>query len=167
MNAIFTRRSVRSFSGARVEEDKVDYILRAGMQAPSAYNQQPWDFIVVRNKEKLKRLSQSNQYAGSLNEADVCIIVLGNVDRMRLPEMAEQDLAACTQNILIQVAELGLGAVWYGTSPIEERMKFIQDEFNLSRNLIPFSMIGIGYPKNENANVYLDRFDPSRINYID
>lgn len=166
MNAIFNRRSIRSFNGMKVEDEKLDKILRAGMQAPSAYNQQPWDFIVVRNKESLVRLSESNEYAGSLANADICIIVLGNTHRMRLSEMADQDLGACTQNILLQVADLGLGAVWYGTSPIKERMEFIKNEFKLSNNFIPYSMIGIGYPKIENANSFIDRFDASRITYV-
>lgn len=167
MNAIFTRRSVRTFSGKKIEDEKIDKILRAAMQAPSAYNQQPWEFIVVRNKKTLERLSQSNEYAGSLADADVGIIIIGNTQRMRLPEMADQDLGACTQNLLIQVADLDLGAVWYGTAPIQNRMQFIQKEFNLGKHQLPYSMIGIGYPKNPNANVFLDRYDSSRITYID
>lgn len=166
MNAIFTRRSVRTFTTQDVEDEKIDKILRAGMQAPSAYNQQPWEFIVVRGTENLQRLSESNPYASSLALANVAIIVIGNTERMRLEEMADQDLGACTQNILIQVADLGLGAVWYGTAPIKERMKFIQKEYNLSKNLQPYSMIGIGYPKNEKANVFIDRYDASRIRYV-
>lgn len=167
MNAIFTRRSVRSFTTDKVEDEKIDKILRAGMQAPSAYNQQPWEFIVVRNREKLVRLSKSNEYAGSIAEANLGIIIIGNTKRMRLPEMADQDLGACTQNVLIQIADLGLGAVWYGTSPIKSRMEFIQKEFNLGENQVPYSMIGVGYPKNPNANTFIDRFDASRVLYAD
>lgn len=167
MEAIFTRRSVRSFKNQRIEDEKVDKMLRAGMQAPSAYNQQAWEFIVVRNKQVLKRLSTSNQYAGSLADADVGIIILGNTEKMTLQLMWEQDLGACTQNILLQATALGLGAVWYGTTPYKDRMEFIQKEFNLSENLLPYCMLGIGYPKNENANTFIDRYDADKVRYVD
>lgn len=167
MEAIFTRRSVRSFKNQRIEDEKVDKMLRAAMQAPSAYNQQAWEFIVVRNKETLQRLSTSNQYAGSLADADVGIIILGNTERMALQLMWEQDLGACTQNLLLQATALGLGAVWYGTTPYKDRMEFIQKEFDLTENFLPYCMIGIGYPKNENANKFLDRYDASKVRYVD
>lgn len=167
MESIFERRSVRSFKSQRVEDEKVEKMLRAGMQAPSAYNQQAWEFIVVRNKEIMKRLSTSNQYAGSLADADVCIIILGNTEKMTLQLMWEQDLGACTQNVLLQATELGLGSVWYGTTPYKDRMEFIQKEFNLTENLLPYCMIGIGYPKNENANHFIDRYDADKVRYVD
>lgn len=167
MNSIFTRRTVRSFTDTYVENDVIEHILRAGMQAPSSYNQQPWEFLVVRNKDKLSQLAQSKEYAGALANFNLLIVVVGNVNRMRSTQWADLDLATCSQNILLQVAELGLGAVWVGTYPIDERIERVQQVFNLDKHILPFSLIGIGYPKNENANVYVDRYDPSRISYID
>jgi len=167
MNSIFIRRSVRTFFQKEIEGEKIEKILRAAMQAPSAANQQPWEFLVVKGKENLHNLSKYNPYAASLKNAAVGIIVLGNKQRMMFPEHWQQDLGAATQNILLEAVELGLGAVWFGTAPNNSRMKYIQDLFNLNENLQPYSVIGLGYPKDGHAKVFFDRFDEARIRYIE
>ena len=62
MNEIFTRRSVRKYADKPVEKEKVEKLLRRAMQAPSATNQQPWEFIVVDDKELLKKLSSFHSF---------------------------------------------------------------------------------------------------------
>ncbi len=166
MNEIFIRRSVRQFIDKEVEMQKIDEILRAAMQAPSAGNQQPWEFIVVRGKENLETLSKYNPYAGCLNNANVAIIVLSNTKRMVFEEYWQQDLGAASQNIQLQATKLGLGSVWLGTAPDKARMDFVSKLYNLDENLVPYSVIAIGYPKNENANNFVDRFDEKRVRYI-
>lgn len=166
MNSIFTRRSVRQFADKPVEIEKVEKLLRAAMQAPSAANQQPWEFIVVTDKTSLMKLSQYNPYAGSLKNADLAIIVLGNTDRMMYPEHWEQDLGAATQNILIEATELGLGSVWFGTAPNAERMAFIRNLYSIDEKLLPYSVIAIGYPIDENVFKFVDRYDETRVRYF-
>ncbi len=166
MNAIFTRRSVRNFLEKEVEDIKIEKILRAAMQAPSAANQQPWEFAVIKGKENLTNLSKYNPYAASLKKANVGIIVLGNKERMMFPDYWQQDLAAATQNILLEATELGLGSVWYGTAPDNARMEYIQELYNFDIKLMPYSVIGIGYPQNSNANTFVDRFEEQRIHYF-
>ncbi len=167
MNAIFTRRSVRKFTNKQVEQEKLDKIMRAAMQAPSAGNQQPWEFIIVKGKEKLEELSKYNPYASSLKGANLGIIVLANKDRFKYGDYYQQDLAAVTQNIQLQAADLELGSVWYGTAPDKERMDYILKLYDLKDNLIPFSVIAIGYPEDENANKFVDRYDETRIRIIE
>lgn len=166
MNAIFTRRSVRQFSSKPVEDEKIEKILRAAMQAPSACNQQPWEFMVISGKENLSELAKSNPYASSLCQANLAILVLGNADRLNMLQYWQQDLSAATQNILLEATELGLASVWYGTAPEEDRMEYVSKLYQLSQNLIPFSIIGIAYPEKEDANQFVDRFDSSRISYV-
>ncbi len=166
MNAIFTRRSVRQFEEKEVEDLKVTQILRAAMQAPSAANQQPWEFIVVRGAKNLESLAAFNPYASCLKGANVGIVVLGNTERMIFPENWQQDLGAVTQNIQIEAADLGLGSVWFGTAPVDERMDYIRNLYKLGENLMPYSVLALGYPKEKDANKFVDRFDESRITYI-
>ncbi len=166
MNAIFTRRSVRQFSNQYVEPEKIEQLLRAAMQAPSAANGQPWEFLVVRGKDNLNALSQFNQYASCLKNADVGIIVLGNRSKMVLPDHWEQDLGAVTQNIMLEAVEQDLGTVWFGTAPDKTRMDYIRNLYGLNDNLMPYSVIAVGYPKDPTANRFTDRFDESRIRYI-
>jgi len=165
MKAIDCRRSVRNYDVKKVDDAKVEKILRAAMQAPSAVNQQPWEFIVVRDKQTLKEIAQMSPYSKMIEKADGIIITLGNTQGLAASNMWEQDMAAATQNMLLEATELGLGTVWLGVSPLKERMEFIASRFNLASHLLPFSIVVFGYPEKEDANKYIDRFDPTRVHY--
>lgn len=116
-------------------------------------------FIVVEDKAKLEELSGMSPYATPVKRSAVSIIVLGNDDCMRFPELWEQDLSAATQNILLEAVEQGLGTVWLGVSPEKDRMDHITNLFGLGKGLKPFSVIAIGYPEDEEANHFVDRYD--------
>lgn len=167
MDSIFTRRSVRVFLDKMIEDEKLEKILKAGMQAPTAMNQQPWEFIVVKGREKLQELSGYNPNAKPLHTAQVAIIVLGNKNYMKVPEYWQQDLSAATQNIMLQAAELDLGSVWLGTAPKEERVQYIKNLYSLADEVMPFSVIALGYPSANNANHFVDRYDESRVTIIE
>lgn len=165
MNSIFTRRSVRTYLDKPVESEKVEQLLKAAMQAPSAGNQQPWEFIVVQDKELLHKLSLVSPYAGPVKEALVAIVVLGNKENenVKFPECLQQDLSAATQNLLLQAVELELGTVWLGVAPLEERMKYITELFDLSESILPFAVVPVGYPETENK--YIDRYEKAKVHY--
>ncbi len=164
MNSIFTRRSVRSFTAKKVEADKIEIILKAGMQAPSAGNQQPWEFYVIEDKDKLFKLSEFSLYATPLKNATLGIVVLGNTDRLKFHDYLDQDLGACTQNILLEAVNQGLGAVWLGSKG-SEREDFVRNFLNLDNNLVPFAIIALGYPKDDDANTFTDRFEKKWIHF--
>lgn len=163
MNSILTRRSIRRYKDKEVEQEKIEKILRAAMQAPSAWSQKAWEFIVIRDKEKLQALSKLNIYTTSIASSSVSIIVLANEDRMKSPEFWQQDLGACTQNILLEATELDLGAVWLGVSQSEEGAGFIRKMFNLPAHIHPYSIVSIGYPLDGQGNKFVDRYDETRI----
>ncbi len=163
MNSIYTRRSIRNYTDKKVEKEKIIQILRAAMQAPSAVNQQPWQFLVIENKEKLNEMSEMSPYSKMLTSASLAVVVLGDKSKLKAEMMWEQDLSAATQNLMLEAVNLNLGSVWLGVAPVEERMNFIKDLFNLSDNLMPFAVVSIGYPTKE--NVFVDRFDESRIHF--
>ena len=165
MNEINIRRSVRSYTEQFVEEEKIEQILKAGMQAPSAGNQCPWEFIVVNDKEILKKLSVASIYTGCADKAQVAIVLLVNHNNLRFPEHADQDMGACAQNILLEAVSLDLGAVWLGIAPSKDREKAVSDIFDLSDNIQPFAIIPIGYPLNEGANQFIDRYDSKRVTF--
>lgn len=165
MNIILNRRSVRQFKDKKVESDKIETLLRAAMQAPSAINQQAWEFLVIENSEILSKLAKMSPYSGMLEKAPLAIVVLANKSVMKAPQLWQQDLAAATENILLQAVDLGLGAVWLGVGTIQEREEYIKKMFNLPENIVPFNAIAIGYPANENANHFTDRYDASKVHY--
>lgn len=163
MKEIFSRVSVRKFKNIKVEDEKIEKLLRAGMAAPSAGNQQPWEFIVIENKETLKKLSEFSPFAKCVFEAPLAIIVLANKDKLKYPENWQQDLGAATENMLIEAVHLDLGAVWLGVAPLEDRMKYIKDMFHLCDNLDVYAVVPFGYPisipKSE------DRYDEKKVHF--
>lgn len=162
---IFKRKSIRSFTDEKVSTDKIKNLIRAGMQAPSAFNSQPWEFIVVSDKKDLKAVSKMSRYARPAENAQKLIIVLGNTERDNVVmPMIQQDLSACTQNILLQAVAEGLGAVWLGFYPIEDRVNALRDYFNIPDHVIPFSVIAIGYPKEDKEPE--SRYDESKIHFM-
>ena len=163
MNAIFNRSSIRKYQSKVVEKEKIEKILRAAMQAPSAGNQQPWEFIVVQDKAELRKLAEASPNGAMTAEAPLAIVVLGNTTFMKYPCFWEQDLGACTQNILVEACELGLGSVWIGIAPIDEKMLAIKEQFNLTDEKLPYSLIAIGYPAEEKD--LDDRYEEQRVTY--
>ncbi len=161
LKAIFTRRSVREFTDKSVSGDEITTMLRAGMQAPSANNEQPWHFIVVHDRELLDSITEFHPHAKMLNEAQLAIIVCSQVDPEKKWEMWVQDCSAATQNILLAAHALNLGAVWLGVHPREERINGVKQLFNLPEDTHPFSIIAIGHPRVLPEPV--DRFDESCI----
>lgn len=166
MNSIFKRKSVRQFRDLEIEDKKIEKLLKAGMQAPSAHNTQPWEFIVVEDDESIEKIANMSQYTKPAHNSPCCIITLCNMKNVRdkkTEDWIQQDMSACTENILIQAVEEGLGAVWLGTYPDEERSNYLKELFNVPEDIIPFSVIVIGYPKDKYQ--VEDRFDSKRIHY--
>ncbi|GIW48527.1 MAG: nitroreductase [Caloramator sp.] len=163
METIFKRRSIRKYKDREVENEKIEKLLRAAMQAPSAGNQRPWEFIVVKDKKTLTKLSNVSPYSKMIASANVAIVLLSNKDYMKYPEYWQQDMAAATQNLLLEATYLGLGAVWLGIAPLKQRMEYIKEVFNLPENIDVFAIVSIGYPIEENK--YIDRYEEKRIKF--
>ncbi|MBS5802228.1 MAG: nitroreductase family protein [Brachyspira sp.] len=162
-NIIFKRRSIRRFETRPVEPEKVERILKAGMQAPSAHNLQPWEFLVITEQEKRDAVSKMSPWACMVAKAPVTIIVIGHQENKDMEKYLPQDLGACTENILLQIAAEGLGGCWMGFYPDEDRVNSVRKYFNLPEDRIPFSVIALGYSPDENR--FVDRSDMSRVHY--
>jgi nitroreductase len=145
LEAIAKRRSIRKFLDIPVTDSQVRELLEAAMLAPSAKNGQPWHFVVIRNEETLTRLRENHPYASSLKTARLCICVCGVIDPA-MPDYYTQDCAACTQNILLQAAHMGLGACWMGVAPRQERMSAVAEVLQIPEGVAPFCLIAVGVP---------------------
>lgn len=163
MSLIFKRHSVRKFKEEKVPDELIENLLKAGMQAPSSCNSQPWEFIVVSNDEDKKAISEMHQFAKPAANASHLIITLGNLNEAKVIGMIEQDLGACNENILLQATYEGLGAVWLGFHPIEDRTLRLKEFLNIPDYCIPFSVICVGYPAVE-SQVHL-RYDKSKVHF--
>ena len=163
---IATRTSVRSYLEKPVDAATVEKLLRAGMAAPTAVNRQPWHFVVVNEKSQLEALSKTNPYSSMLENAPLAIVVCGDMKKAlegNAREFWVQDCSAATENILLAANALGLGAVWTGAYPSEERCSAISEVLKLPENLIPLNIIVIGYP--DGVNEPKDKWKPENISY--
>ncbi len=163
MEAIFNRTSIRKYKEKPVEKEKIEKLLRAAMQAPSAVNEQPWEFIVIENKETLNKLSGMSPYSKMVANSAVTFVIVANKDKLRVSDAWQQDLGAATENLLLEATYLGLGAVWLGTAVSEENMNFVKKLFKLPENIIPYAVVPVGYP-DQNSTV-VDRFNEDSVHY--
>jgi nitroreductase len=163
MEAIFNRTSIRKYKEKAVEKEKIEKLLRAAMQAPSAVNEQPWEFIVIENKETLNKLSGMSPYSKMVANSAVTFIIVANKDKLKVADAWQQDLGAATENLLLEATYLGLGAVWLGTAVSEENMNFVKKLFKLPENIIPYAVVPVGYP-DQNSTV-VDRFNEDSVHY--
>lgn len=161
IQAIMTRRSIRQFTDAPVSSDDVTTMLRAGMAAPSAGNEQPWEFIVIRDRDTMQRIANVHPYAKMTAEAPVGILIAGDKSREKHKGFWVQDASAATQNILLAAHALGYGAVWCGIYPDSERCTAFNKLFSLPEHVFPFALINVGVAQKDLGPV--DRYDASRV----
>jgi nitroreductase len=160
-STILSRRSIRKFKKDNIPDDIIESWIRCGMHAPSAGNEQPWHFIIIKNSETLNQISRFHNHAQMLSDASIGILICIEKVLEKHPPMAIQDCSAATQNILLAVHEKGYGAVWLGVYPREQRMKGLKNLLNIPGGIIPFSLIAIGIPDEQKETE--DRFKMNRI----
>ena len=161
IEAILGRRSIRIYADAEVQEDTVEELLKAAMAAPSAGNQQPWHFVVVDDRELLRKVTDVHPYAQMAAKAPLGILVCGDPSLEKHEGYWVQDCAAATENLLLAAYALGLGAVWTGVHPRVERAEGFRKLFGIPRDIIPFAFVVIGYPA-ENK-LPSERYAPDRV----
>jgi len=163
IEAIMSRRSVRQFTTEPITQEQLDIILHAAMQAPSAGNGQPWHFIVIQDRKTLDQIPNIHPYAQMLKEAPLAILVCGDEAETRYKNYWMLDCSAATQNLLLATHAIGLGAVWLGIHPNEERIASIKKLIPSPDTVHPVSLVAIGHPREIPARV--DRFRGDRIHY--
>jgi nitroreductase len=159
-----TRRSIRNYSDKPVSSQMIDSVVRAAMAAPSAGNQQPWHFIILREREKLDAIPAFHPYSKMVQKVQVAILICGDPRDKKWPAYWPQDCSAATQNLLLAARDLGLGTVWAGVYPDEGRMAGFRKLLAIPENIYPFSLIPVGWPvggfsEEERFNASLLHFD--------
>ena len=163
MADLFHRVSIRKYKDEAVSNEDIGYILEAAMAAPSAKNQQPWEFYVVENREVLKQLGESSPFSAPAGKAPVAIVTAYR-EECDLPEFAQIDMSIMMENLWLAADEIGLGGVWLGVAPREDRMKDVEKIVGIPAGQRVFGIFALGYPDEERTQQ--DRFDQSRIHYV-
>lgn len=144
--AIVTRRSIRKYLDTPIPSETLDKVLEAAMQAPSAVNKQPWHFVVIDDRELIERIPDIHPHARMATGAPCAILVCGDSQSVHGPGYIPQDCSASTQNILLAAHALGLGAVWCGVFSRPEREDGFRSLLSLPEEIVPFSLVVLGYP---------------------
>lgn len=161
VQTIFARRSIRAYTDEPVSEQAIETLLKAAMAAPSASNRKPWQFIVVTERETLDALAEAHRHGKMLFEAPLCIAVCGDLTEME--RFWVQDCSAATENVLLAVTALGLGAVWLGVYPRDERIDAVRPILGLPEHITPLSLVSIGHPAEEKPP--RTQYDETRVHW--
>jgi len=163
MEALYTRRSIRKYKNQPIPLEVIKEAVKAAMYAPSARNQQPWEFIIVDKRELLDAVPAFSPHAAMSKGAPAGVLVCFNKEYETAEGFFPQDLGAATQNLLLALHANDLGAVWTGVYPREDRVDGFVKMFNLPENIIPYAFIIIGYPEKEAEAA--NRYKAERIHY--
>lgn len=163
MEAILTRRSARKYTKEPISDDKIQELIIAAVSAPSAGNEQPWHFIIIDDRKILDKIPDFHPHAKMLKDAQKAILVCGDLTLETYKGYWMIDCSAATENILIAARAIGLGACWLGVYPREERMNTLKNMLGLPPNIIPFSLISLGYPAEKQTKV--NRYSTSRVHH--
>ena len=164
MDALLERKSIRRYTDQEVEEEKIEAVLRAGMAAPSGGDQRPWEFFVVRDRDRIERLAKSSPYSGCAAGAGTVIVPCFKTNGVMYPELVYMDMSACVENMLVEISSCGLGGVWLSVAPYEDRMKKADEVLGIGNTLRTFALIPVGYPVMK--ALASDRFEKTRVHYL-
>ena len=161
--AILSRRSIRKYAKEPVPDEDIEALLNAAMHAPSAVNERPWHFVVIKDRKIRDAISRISPTAPMVKYAPVAIAVCADKNLEKIPGLWALDCSAATENILLAATARRLGAVWTAVYPFEDRIEGIKELLNLPANVIPLCVVPVWHPAETPAPV--DRFNPSCIHH--
>lgn len=147
--AIINRRSIRKYKSEKIEEEKIQSLLRAAMYAPSAMNLQPWHFIVINSLDVINETVKSVPHAEMIKQSGAAILICGDSSLEKNESWLIQNCSAAVQNILLAAFDLGLGSCWIAVHGMDEIVKNLKGQFKLPSEIIPIALVAIGYPDEE------------------
>lgn len=168
LDNIATRTSIRAFTDEPVSDADIEILLRAAMAAPSAMNRQPWEFIVLKDRDTLDALAGKLRYAKMLTQAPLAIVVCAET-RLTLRDGSEvenmfweHDASAATENLLLAAHAIGLGAVWTAASD-PERAATVREALGIPGTIMPLCIVPVGHPAESPEPK--DKWKPEKIHY--
>jgi nitroreductase len=144
LEEIRTRRSVRKFTTDAVDDQTLDRIIEMGTWAPSGLNNQPWKFVIVRDRELRIQLSRETKYAHIIKGAPVCIAVFLDNEQTYNRVKDIQAMGACIQNMLLAIHHMGLGAVWLGE--ILNNREAVEKILDVPESCELMAVVALGHP---------------------
>jgi len=143
LDTIKKRRSIRQYTDQALTDDQIRQLLEAAMAAPSGSNIQPWEFMVVKDPDVKRQLAQTHTWSQMVADAAVVFVVCGNE---RASHHWVEDASVATENLLLAVTALGLGAVWVGIHPDADREAHVHRVLDIPEGIRVLCLVPVGYP---------------------
>ena len=168
LGCIMTRASVRNYTDRQVDDSTINKILRAGMAAPTAANQQPWQFVVVTEQNLKDSIAAAFEYTKMVDKCSFAVVVCGDMNNLFQGDVADggfwvEDCSAASENMLLAAHALGVGGVWCGIYPLKDREQRLRGILNLPAHLTPLNVMSFGYPEQQVAPK--DKWDSAKVHY--
>ena len=163
METIYRRRSIRKYTGEPVAHNVLRAVVKAGMNAPSAGNQQPWHFVIIDQRPLLEKITDIHPYAQMLRQAPCAVLVCGDLGLEKHVGYWVQDCSAAVENMLLEIVDQGLGGVWLGVYLREDRVAGIRKLLGIPEGIVPFALIAVGHPGERKS--LKDEFHEERIRH--
>jgi nitroreductase len=149
------RRSIRHYTDQPVEREKIDYMLRCALMAPSGKRRNPWEFVVVTDTATIRAMAPCKEYGAGMFETATAAIVVA-VDAS-LTDTWQADGAIAAEHLLLAAAEQGLGACWCHIYGREEAEQLIRQLTGIPDNLHVLCVVSLGYKDEERKDYDLDK----------
>ncbi|MCL6494630.1 MAG: nitroreductase family protein [Ignavibacterium sp.] len=162
-HTIINRRSIRKYKFKKIEDEKINLLLKAAMYAPSAMNLQPWHFIVINSESVLNEIVKSIPHAEMIKQSGNAILVCGDSSLEKNESWLIQNCSAAVQNILLTAYDMQLGSCWIAVHGMPDVVNNVVRQFSLPSNIIPIALIAFGYPEEEVKTE--ERFRLDKIHY--
>lgn len=160
IQALMTRRSIRSWTDEPVTEDERKIILEAAMNAPSAADARPWHFVTMDDPEVIR------QFAGMggtemLEQSTFMVLVCGDVSKEIYPGFWPQDCSCAAHNMQVAAHDIGIGCVWIAVHPLKDREDLFHQVLGVPEAITPFALLAMGVPNEVQAPEY--RYEEERL----
>lgn len=163
LDAIKTRRSIRKFKPQPISREIIKELLEAAMFAPSAGNEQPWQFVVLDDRTILDEVPKICSTASMCRQSPTAVLVCGDATLEKYPGFWMLDCSAAVENLLLAAHASGLGAVWAGVYPLNDRVEAFRRLLSLPPEITPFALVALGYPDETPAPS--ERYSEERVHY--
>jgi nitroreductase len=162
---VLQRRSIRKYIPDEIEDEILDHIISCGDAAACAKGIRSWHFIVIRNRELLDKVPSFHPYSKMIRQAPAAILVCADPSKEPIEGYWAQNCSAATENILIGARSKGIGSVWLGVYPNNDRIEGIKKLIKIPEGLVPFSIVVLGHPDEEKTPY--TGYDPNRVTFIE
>jgi len=166
LKAILERRSIRRYTGEKIDREKLLMLARAGMAAPTSRDTRHFRFVIVDDETVAHKLAEGLPYAKMLLTAKQAVIVASDTQVAHGGLETDywiQDACAAAENILVAAKALGLGSCWTAAHPRQERVAFVKEVLGLPPDVVPLCVIAVGVPAGDDQP--RDKFDAAHVHW--